>query len=85
MIVFYSISELRTFSYRTDFFFLNISFNLAGDLFDRRLDLLEDELLFSISLMIVRGSASISANDTPGKAAVLTNFSIDSAHNSLLR
>ena len=62
-----------------------MSFNLAGDLLDRRLDRLEDEPLFSISFISVLGSARISAKDTPGKAAVLTNFSIDSAHSSRFR
>ena len=72
---------MHTLLYRMDDFFFSISFSFVGVL----LDLFGCALAFSISLIRVRGSVRISANDTPGTAAVLTNFSIDSAHRSRLR
>merc|ERR1711936_159034 len=69
-----------TLLYINDDFFLSIS--LSFILFVFLLDRLGEEDDLSTFFITVRGSAKISAKDTPGTAAVLTNFSIDSAHKS---
>ena len=70
----------NTLLYINDDFFLSIS--LSFILFVFLLDRLGEEDDLSTFFITVRGSAKISAKDTPGTAAVLTNFSIDSAHKS---
>ena len=64
-----------------DDFFCSSFFSFPGALLVLRLDRPIDDAL-SASLKRVRGSPRISDKETPGTAAVLTNFSKDTAHKS---